>query len=276
MATQLALQRNFVTITPANQIVSTASIQSTQSTMTTSPADGEIVSITTSGNHTTQSDATNGVRVVSAHTQVRIHPFIHSAMWIDCNNWFFDWISWTEEVHSPSGHNIGWRVDNWCRTNRSIGFNRRCTNHCVHNYPSRFGRLIAKQSKFTANHSTSGIRPSGRHNRFGFETTFHHGQWYVGVWFCIVELFFNISSAIHVQQMHGTHRYTRTFSDRSYPTSLISHNRLCIRSYVGFIRRRRFKLKEIIFCWEITKWNNCRLAMAFAFRFDSHPIAVSH
>lgn len=42
--------------------------------MTTSPADGEIVSITTSGNHTTQSDATNGVRVVSAHTQVRIHP----------------------------------------------------------------------------------------------------------------------------------------------------------------------------------------------------------
>lgn len=70
MATQLALQRNFVTITPANQIPTSASGQTNQSTMTTSPAaNGEIVSITTTGNPATQSDS-NGVHVVATHTQV--------------------------------------------------------------------------------------------------------------------------------------------------------------------------------------------------------------
>lgn len=71
MATQLALQRNFVTITPANQIPTSSTVQSNQSIMTTSPAaNGEIVSITTTGNQTTQSDS-NGVHVVATHTQVQ-------------------------------------------------------------------------------------------------------------------------------------------------------------------------------------------------------------
>lgn len=70
MATQLALQRNFVTITPANQIPTSSTVQSTQSTMTTSPAaNGEILSITTTANQTAQSES-NSVHIVSTHTQV--------------------------------------------------------------------------------------------------------------------------------------------------------------------------------------------------------------
>lgn len=62
MATQLAVQRNFVTITPSTNV------QSTQSTMTTS-ADEDLVTITTAGTQTTQTD-TNGVQIITAHTQV--------------------------------------------------------------------------------------------------------------------------------------------------------------------------------------------------------------
>lgn len=70
MATQLALQRSFVTITPANQISTSSIVQSNQTTMTSSPTThGEIVSITTTGNQSTQSDS-NGVHVLATHTQV--------------------------------------------------------------------------------------------------------------------------------------------------------------------------------------------------------------
>lgn len=69
MAAQLALQRNFVTITPSNQIGSTT-VQSSQpaTTMTTSPTEnGEIVTITATGNQTSQ---TEGNIIMQSHTQV--------------------------------------------------------------------------------------------------------------------------------------------------------------------------------------------------------------
>lgn len=66
MATQLAVQRNFVRITSTNQIAS--NVQSAQSAMTTS-ADEDLVTITTAGTQTTQPDS-NGVQIISAHTQV--------------------------------------------------------------------------------------------------------------------------------------------------------------------------------------------------------------
>lgn len=64
MATQLAVQRSFVTIAPS------ANVQSTQSTMTTS-ADEDLVTITTAGTQTTQTDSNGSVQIISAHTQVR-------------------------------------------------------------------------------------------------------------------------------------------------------------------------------------------------------------
>lgn len=73
MATQLALQRNFVTITPANQITS-SSVQSTQSIMTTSPTtNGDIVTITATGNPNSQTE-NNGapVHIMQSHTQVSL------------------------------------------------------------------------------------------------------------------------------------------------------------------------------------------------------------
>lgn len=59
MATQLALQRNFVTITPSNQI-SSSSTQSNQSitTIATPAANSEIVTIT-DGNRVSASETTN-------------------------------------------------------------------------------------------------------------------------------------------------------------------------------------------------------------------------
>lgn len=72
MATQLALQRNFVTITPNNQIGSTT-VQTSQptTTMTTSPTEnGEIVTITTTGTQASQTEA--NIIMQAAHTQVNM------------------------------------------------------------------------------------------------------------------------------------------------------------------------------------------------------------
>lgn len=71
MATQLALQRNFVTITPSNQINS-ANTQSNHSTTTIATPDGngEIVTIT-DGNRVSTSESSNApIHIMQAHTQV--------------------------------------------------------------------------------------------------------------------------------------------------------------------------------------------------------------
>lgn len=76
MAAQLALQRNFVTITPTNQIISTT-VQSNQSsaTLTTSTANGEIVTIGT-GNQISQTEATTTpIHIMQTHTQVQNEKF---------------------------------------------------------------------------------------------------------------------------------------------------------------------------------------------------------
>lgn len=70
MATQLAVQRNFITITPSNQIAA-STVQSTQTTMTTSPnEDNDLVTITTAaaGSHTTQTETSTVqlLQVISA------------------------------------------------------------------------------------------------------------------------------------------------------------------------------------------------------------------
>lgn len=78
MAAQLALQRNFVTITPSNQISSTTT-QSSQSTttMATSATNGEIVTIT-DANQVSPSDTNNPpIHIMQTHTQVmRTHLII--------------------------------------------------------------------------------------------------------------------------------------------------------------------------------------------------------
>lgn len=69
MAAQLALQRNFVTITPSNQINSTTT-QSNQSTttMATSATNGEIVTIT-DANQVSPSE-NPPIHIMQTHTQV--------------------------------------------------------------------------------------------------------------------------------------------------------------------------------------------------------------
>ncbi|XP_055324351.1 uncharacterized protein LOC129578961 [Sitodiplosis mosellana] len=70
MATQLALQRNFVTITPSNQI-SSANTQPNLSTTTiaTPAANGEIVTIA-DGNRVSTSESNNApIHIMQAHTQ---------------------------------------------------------------------------------------------------------------------------------------------------------------------------------------------------------------
>lgn len=72
MAAQLALQRNFVTITPTNQISSTT-VQSNQSTttLTTSSTNGKIVTIAGTGNQVSQTESsTTPIHIMQTHTQV--------------------------------------------------------------------------------------------------------------------------------------------------------------------------------------------------------------
>lgn len=70
MATQLAVQRNFVTITPSDQISSSTS-QSNHSTITTPATNGEIVTIT-DGNQVSPSETNNGpIHIMQTHTQVK-------------------------------------------------------------------------------------------------------------------------------------------------------------------------------------------------------------
>lgn len=72
MAAQLALQRNFVTITPSAQITAT-SVPSNQSTTTlaTSTTNGEIVTIAEAANQVTVTEAsTTPIHIMQTHTQV--------------------------------------------------------------------------------------------------------------------------------------------------------------------------------------------------------------
>lgn len=71
MAAQLALQRNFVTITPSNQITSTTA-QTSQSTttMATSATNGEIVTITDTNQISTSETNTAPIHIMQTHTQV--------------------------------------------------------------------------------------------------------------------------------------------------------------------------------------------------------------
>lgn len=185
MATQLALQRNFVTITPANQISTSSTVQSNQTTMTTSPTThGEIVSITTTGNQSTQSDS-NGVHLVATHTQVNSTPtYLIDAFPYQLNSNAVFIVA--EKIYSSGRHNVRWSFNYWCGAHRSVRFNRRCTNHRVDHNADEFGRIVAKQFQFTANNRSSGFRPSARHSWFniiGNETAFHNGQWYVELHF---------------------------------------------------------------------------------------------
>lgn len=71
MATQLAVQRNFVTISPSDQI-SSSTPQSNHSTTTiTTPAtNGEVVTIA-DGNQVSPSETNNGpIHIMQTHTQV--------------------------------------------------------------------------------------------------------------------------------------------------------------------------------------------------------------
>lgn len=71
MATQLALQRNFVTITPSNQISSSNPQSNLSTTAIASPAaNGEIVTIT-DGNQVSTSETSNApIHIMQTHTQV--------------------------------------------------------------------------------------------------------------------------------------------------------------------------------------------------------------
>lgn len=89
-----------------------------------------------------------------------------------------------EKIHSSGGHNVRWSFDYWCRAHRSVRFNRRCTDHCVHHYTNQFSRIVAKQFQFTTNNGTSCLRPSAWHIRFDFirgKTAFYNSQWYVKI-----------------------------------------------------------------------------------------------
>lgn len=69
MATQLALQRNFVTIKPSNQ-----SVQSTQTIMTSSSSSngGEIVTITATGGSPSSDTSTGPIHVIQPVQQVMV------------------------------------------------------------------------------------------------------------------------------------------------------------------------------------------------------------
>lgn len=77
MATQLALQRNFVTITPTNQI-STTTVPSNQTTttLTTATTNGDIVTITGASNQASPTETNNTpIHIMQTHTQVKIFIF---------------------------------------------------------------------------------------------------------------------------------------------------------------------------------------------------------
>lgn len=75
MAAQLALQRNFVTITPSNQISSTTT-QTGQSTSaaaamaTTTATNGEIVTITDASQISPSETNSAPIHIMQTHTQV--------------------------------------------------------------------------------------------------------------------------------------------------------------------------------------------------------------
>lgn len=72
MATQLALQRNFVTITPSNQITSTTT-QSNQSTttMASSETNGDIVTISDANQVSSSETNSAPIHIMQTHTQVK-------------------------------------------------------------------------------------------------------------------------------------------------------------------------------------------------------------
>lgn len=73
MAAQLALQRNFVTITPSNQISSTTTqtSQSTTSAMATTATNGDIVTITDTNQISPSETNSAPIHIMQTHTQVR-------------------------------------------------------------------------------------------------------------------------------------------------------------------------------------------------------------
>lgn len=71
MATQLALQRNFVTITPSNQISSNNPQSNLSTTTIASPAaNGEIVTITDANQVSTSESNNAPIHIMQTHTQV--------------------------------------------------------------------------------------------------------------------------------------------------------------------------------------------------------------
>ena len=164
MATQLALQRNFVTITPTNTI-QTSSVQSTQTTnMTSSPtSNGDIVTITTTGNPS-PSDA-NGTPIHVMQPVQQVNAISTLSVWKNFTKMALN--SFPEEIHLANQHHIRWSVNNRRSSDRSIRFNGRCTHHSLHYSTSQFECIIAKSTEFTANHRSSCIRSGTRLNRVG-------------------------------------------------------------------------------------------------------------
>lgn len=72
MAAQLALQRNFVTITPSNQISSTTTqtSQSTTAAMATTATNGDIVTITDTNQISPSETNSAPIHIMQTHTQV--------------------------------------------------------------------------------------------------------------------------------------------------------------------------------------------------------------
>lgn len=156
MAAQLALQRNFVTITPSNQISSTTT-QTSQSTttMATTTTNGEIVTITDANQISTSETNTAPIHIMQTHTQVNrcpstpfsclnrnpyswvssIHACIHSLNAI---------INFTEKVHLTNGHHIGRCFDYRCGSNRSGRFTGWSTNNRINHFADQFRCLFTK------------------------------------------------------------------------------------------------------------------------------------
>lgn len=126
MAAQLALQRNFVTITPSNQITSTTAQTTNQSTtaaMATTAAassatNGDIVTITDTNQISPSETNSAPIHIMQTHTQVinkwlkqiqiiaqkARSRIVHGKFHFNRINPFFG----SEKIYLTNGHHIGW------------------------------------------------------------------------------------------------------------------------------------------------------------------------
>lgn len=142
MATQLALQRNFVTITPSNQISST-NTQSSHSTTTiaTPTTNGEILTISDSSQVSTSETSNAPIHIMQTHTQVNYykHNFNFKLIYI-----FAHLFKTTEKIHFTSWNHFRWCLDHWCGANWPDGFTGWSTNYCLYHFAHQFSCIIAK------------------------------------------------------------------------------------------------------------------------------------